>query len=528
MPAMNDTLLRDTALNDGPSMGHLLVTAIQRGGDAIAFIHEDRQISYRDFGRMLSRLVQALHARGLRQGDSIAALSANRPEAFIVTAASHLMGMRMTWISPVSSEEDHAYILADAGVKALFVDPVPFGERARRLCARTPGIAQCFGLGPLDGCEDILAALDAYEPGPLEPHARPQDDCVVVYTGGTTGRPKGVVHSHLVQVTMSITQMAEWDWPAELRFLALSPITHAAGAIIPTVLMRSGTFVTTAGFDADRFIDLVERHRITATFLVPTMVYVLLDHPRLPAARLDSLALIVYGAAAMLPGRLVEAMARFGPIFMQLYGQSEAPMAITVLRQRDHDPVNHPQRLASCGTPTSAVQLRLLDDAGREVSEGEVGEICLRGPLVTRGYLGKPEETAAAWRHGWLYSGDLARRDADGFLYIVDRSKDMVISGGFNVFPREIEDVLSRHPAVAGAAVIGVPDAKWGEAVKAVVVCKPGAQVAAAELIALVKQYKGAVYAPKTVDFVDALPVTGLGKLDKKALRALYRDRPAV
>ena len=513
----------DDALNDGPSMGHLIVTAVQRGGDAIAFIHDDLQISYRRFGHLLSCLVQALQARGLRQGDSIAALSANRPEAFLVTAASHLMGLRMTWISPVSSEEDHAYILADAGVKALFVDPAHFGERAQRLCGRIPAIEQLFGLGPLDGCEDILAALDSYTPGPLQPCARPQDDCIVVYTGGTTGRPKGVVHSHLVQVTMTITQMAEWDWPSDIRFLALSPITHAAGAIIPTVLLRSGTFVTTQGFEVERFIDLVERHRITATFLVPTMVYMLLDHPRLPAARLDSLALIVYGAAAMLPGRLVEAMARFGPVFMQLYGQSEAPMAITVLRQRDHDPVRHPQRLSSCGTPTSAVQLQLLDEAGLAVAEGEVGEICLRGPLVTRGYLGKPEETAAAWRHGWLYTGDLARRDADGFLYIVDRSKDMIISGGFNVFPREVEDVLSRHPGVASAAVIGVPDAKWGEAVKAVVVCKPGARVEAAELIALVKLHKGAVYAPKSVEFVDALPMTGLGKLDKKALRAQYR-----
>ena len=513
----------DDALNEGPSMGHLIVTAVQRGGDAIAFIHDDLQISYRRFGHLLSCLVQALQARGLRQGDSIAALSANRPEAFLVTAASHLMGLRMTWISPVSSEEDHAYILADAGVKALFVDPAHFGERAQRLCGRIPAIEQLFGLGPRDDCEDILAALDSYTPGPLQPYARPQDDCIVVYTGGTTGRPKGVVHSHLVQVTMTITQMAEWDWPNDIRFLALSPITHAAGAIIPTVLLRSGTFVTAQGFEVERFIDLVERHRITATFLVPTMVYMLLDHPRLPAARLDSLALIVYGAAAMLPGRLVEAMARFGPVFMQLYGQSEAPMAITVLRQRDHDPVRHPQRLSSCGTPTSAVQLQLLDEAGLAVVEGEVGEICLRGPLVTRGYLGKPEETASTWRHGWLYTGDLARRDADGFLYIVDRSKDMIISGGFNVFPREVEDVLSRHPGVASAAVIGVPDAKWGEAVKAVVVCKPGARVEAAELIALVKLHKGAVYAPKSIDFVDALPVTGLGKLDKKALRARYR-----
>ena len=512
--------------SNGPTLGDLMVTAIRRGGDRIAFIHDDTQISYRRFGEMLSCLIQALEARGIRQGDSIAVLSANRPEAFLVNAASYVMGLRVTLVSPVSSEDDHAYILADAGVTTLFVDPPNFGERARRLRERVPGIQQFFGLGPLEMGEDILAALAAYTPGPLKPRARPHDDCVLVYTGGTTGQPKGVVHSHLVQVTMTTAILAEWDWPRELRFLALSPITHAGGGMIPAVLLRSGTFVMTQGFEANRFMDVVERHRITATFLVPTMIYVLLDHPRLREARLDSLQLIVYGASAMLPGRLTEAINRFGPVFMQLYGQSEAPMMISVLRQADHDPERHPERLTSCGTPTVGVQLRLLDEAGNEVPEGEVGELCVRGPLVTGGYYNKPEETAAAWRHGWLYTGDMARCDADGFLHIVDRSKDMVISGGFNVFPREVEDVLSRHPGVAAAAVIGVPDPKWGEAVKAVVVLRPGVQVEADELIALVKHHKGAVYAPKTVDFVEALPVTGLGKLDKKALRARYSASP--
>jgi len=215
-------------------------------------------------------------------------------------------------------------------------------------------------------------------------------------------------------------------------------------------------------------------------------------------------------------------MKRFGPVFMQLYAQSEAPNTVTVLRQRDHDPERFAHRLASCGCPVAGNQVRLLDESGAEVAVGEVGEICVRGPLVMAGYWNKPEETAKAFRNGWLYTGDLARRDDDGFLYIVDRSKDMIISGGFNVYPREIEDVLTAHPAVAAAAVIGVPDEKWGEAVKAVVVLKSGAQAHAEELIALVRERKGVVYAPKSLDFADSLPVTGLGKPDKKALRARY------
>jgi fatty-acyl-CoA synthase len=317
-------------------------------------------------------------------------------------------------------------------------------------------------------------------------------------------------------------ELAEWDWPREVRFLAMTPITHAAGAMICAVMLRSGTFVMSKGFDANRFFELVERHRITSTFLVPTMIYVLLDHAGIDTADLSSLELVIYGASPMSPSRLIAAMKRFGPVFMQLYAQSEAPNTVTVLRQRDHDPERFAHRLASCGVPIAGNQVRLLDENGREVPVGEVGEICVRGPLVMAGYWNKPEETDKALRHGWLHTGDLARQDADGFLYIVDRSKDMIITGGFNVFPREIEDVLTTHPAVAAAGVIGVPDDKWGEAVKAVVVLKAGLQASAEELIALVREHKGVVHAPKSVDFVDSLPVTGLGKPDKKQLRARY------
>ena len=504
------------------SMGDLIVRAIQRGGDRIAFVLDEQQLSYRQFGELLSRFVQALKARGLKKGDAVAVLSSNRPEAFLGTAASYLMGLRITWMHPLGSEDDHAYLLEDSGVGTLFVDPGTFTERAHALKARLPSLNTVLGLGPSDFGDDILAEAARFAPAPLVAEAGPEDLCTLIYTGGTTGKPKGVVHTQRVHVTMVMAELAEWDWPAEVRFLAMTPITHAAGAMIVAVMLRSGTFVMNKGFDAERFFELVKRHRITATFLVPTMIYVLLDHPGLRAADLSSLQLIIYGASPMSPARLVEGMKVFGPVFMQLYGQSEAPNAVTVLRRIDHEPDAHPERLASCGRPIANSQVKLLDDDGNEVPAGEVGEICVRGPLVMKGYWNKPEETAKALRNGWLYTGDLARADADGFLYIVDRSKDMIISGGFNVYPREVEDVLTQHPAVAAAAVIGVPDGKWGEAVKAVVVLRAGASVSAEELIALVREAKGAVQAPKSVDFADSLPVTGLGKPDKKALRAKY------
>jgi fatty-acyl-CoA synthase len=261
--------------------------------------------------------------------------------------------------------------------------------------------------------------------------------------------------------------------------------------------------------------------------LVPVMLYILLDSPRATEADLSSLETIFYGASAISPTRLEEALTKWGPIFYQFYGQSEAPMTFTVLRKGEHDP-SVPGRLASCGRPVPWAHVTLLDDEDHPVAEGEAGEICVRSPLVMSGYWQRPEQTAEVFSGGWLHTGDIGRFDKDGYLTIVDRKKDMVVTGGFNVFPREIEDVLATHPAVAQAAVIGVPDDRWGEAVKAVIVLRPDAVATEEELITLVKNAKGSVQTPKSIDFVDQIPCSALGKPDKKALRATYwgdRDR---
>jgi fatty-acyl-CoA synthase len=508
-------------LYDGCTVGHLFRRAIERGGDRIAFVDDDMVLTYRQFGARLSGIVQALEARGLTRGDAVATLSDNRVDAYLVTAAANTMGVRSTAMHPLGSADDHAYILSDGGIGTLVFDPAAHGERARLLAERAPGL-QLLALGPSTLAPDLLADAASRPPAPLVPRAAPEDVANLTYTGGTSGRPKGVMTTHRVRVTMVMSELAEWDWPADPRFLAITPITHAAGAIVLPVLMRSGTVIVARGFEPARFAALVRAHRATMSFVVPTMLYRLLDDPALGDDALSSLEVVIYGASPIAPARLAEAVRRYGPRFMQLYGQTEAPNAITALRRADHDPVAHPERLASCGVPIGPIQVALLDEAGAEVPDGEVGEICVRGPLVMAGYWNRPEETEQAFRHGWLHTGDLARRDDAGYLYIVDRSKDMIVSGGFNVFPREVEDVLTTHPAVAAAGVIGVPDDTWGEAVKAVVVLRPGMHVEAAELIALVREAKGPVQAPKSVDFVASLPLTGLGKPDKKALRAKY------
>jgi len=507
------------AVFKGSSMGDLIVTAVQRGGDRDAFVLGDQRVTYRAMGQKLSQIMQVLDSLGLQRGDTLATLSSNRPEAYFISAVSYLLGLRVLWMNPMSSHADHCFQVEDAGVKLMFVDPAHFGDRALQIAQSLAQPAQLMGLDAWGEHDQLPARMAQFTPQPLVSRSHVDEECALIYTGGTTGKPKGVVHTHRVTVAMTMMQLADFDWPGTPRFLAMTPITHAAGALIPPVLMRSGTVIMHPGFDVKHFCTLVEKHQVNCTFMVPTMIYVLLDSPVRQDHDLRSLETVMYGAAPILPARLQEAMTELGPIFMQLYGQSEAPMAMTVLHKHEHDPVHFPQRLSSCGTPVIGIQLALLTDEGQPVKPGEVGEICVKGPLVMKGYWNRPEENAHSFRHGWFYSGDLARRDSDGYIYIVDRSKDMVITGGFNVYPREIEDVLASHPAVAAVAVVGVPHDKWGEAVHAVVVWRAGLSAPWAELSELVRAQKGAIHVPKVFHAVDQLLTTGLGKVDKKAIR---------
>jgi fatty-acyl-CoA synthase len=288
-----------------------------------------------------------------------------------------------------------------------------------------------------------------------------------------------------------------------------------------TTLLKQGTILIQPTFDPVKVMEAIEEHRITCMMLVPAMIYALLDHPRFGEFDLSSLETVFYGASAIAPARLKEAIEKIGPVFFQFYGQAEAPMTISVMRKAEHD-VSDLKRLASCGRPVPWLRVALLDGDLRPVPDGEPGEICVQGPLVMTGYRDNPELTAEAFRGGWLHTGDVAVRDPDGFLRIVDRTKDMIVSGGFNIYPRELEDILGEHPAVAQVAVIGVPHPKWGEAVKALVVTRPGATANPDELVAMVAERKGSYQAPKLIEFIPSIPQTPIGKPDKKALRAKY------
>jgi fatty-acyl-CoA synthase len=501
----------------------LLIHALSKHPDSVAVRIGERSMTAREMAEAVSRYAQALQAKGLGQGAQASMLSVNRPEVLFTMGANQVNATRSTPLHPMGSVDDQAYVLTDCGAEALIFDPDTFTDRARELAERVPAIKHFLALGPTEFGEDLTALAAGFEPQPLvAPPVDPEDLAGISYSGGTTGKPKGIMSSYRGGASMTQIQMSEWQWPeGETRFLICTPLSHAGAAFFTPTLLRGGSLTVLPGFDPEQFMRTVEEHRITATMLVPTMLYVLLDHPKFDQYDLSSLQTVFYGAAAMSPTRLKEAVERMGQIFFQFYGQAECPMTITVLRKEDHDPTNV-ARLASCGRPVPWLHVALLDDEGNEVPHGEPGEICVRGPLVMKGYLGKPEQTAEAFAHGWLHTGDVARADDEGFLYIVDRKKDMIVTGGFNVYPREVEDVISTHPGVSAVAVVGVPDDRWGEAVKAVVVPRPGVEVDPDELIELVKAHKGSVQAPKSVDFVDAIPLSALGKPDKKALRARY------
>ncbi|MCB0948655.1 MAG: fatty-acid--CoA ligase FadD8 [Mycobacterium sp.] len=515
--------------------GHLTVGALGRHRDSPVLFLGDTTLTGGELADRISQYIQAFEALGAGTGAAAGLLSLNRPEVLMIIGAGQTQGFRRTALHPLGSLDDHAYVLSDAGVGTLIIDPIPmFVERALGLVQKVPSLTQILTIGPvppeLAGGDvtavDLTAEAANYPPIPLVAADLPPDHIGgLTYTGGTTGKPKGVIGTTQSITTMTTVQLAEWEWPENPRFLMCTPLSHAGAAFFTPVIVKGGELIVLTKFDPAEVLRVIEEQQITATMLVPSMLYALMDHPDSHTRDLSSLETVYYGASAINPVRLAEAIKRFGPIFAQYYGQSEAPMVISYLSKKDHDE----KRLTSCGRPTLFARTALLGPDGAPVPQGEVGEICVSGPLLSGGYWNLPEETSKTFHDGWMHTGDLAREDSDGFWFIVDRTKDMIVTGGFNVFPREVEDVVAEHPSVAQVCVIGTPDEKWGEAVTAVVVLRPDVPSDAtaiatmtAEIKAAVKERKGSVQAPKQVLVVDSVPVTALGKPDKKAVRAQF------
>jgi long-chain acyl-CoA synthetase len=495
--------------------------------DAPALIAGDRTVTYAEFDARTSQVAQAMRAAGVRRGDRVAFLDRNSIEFFEVMfglAKLGAIGVPLNWRL---AAPELAQILADAGVRVIVVG-AEFADRIEAAldapADRITTVAAVVAIGEhprRPRYDDWLAAHPPTDPGE---RPAPDDVAVLAYTSGTTGTPKGVMLTHTNYLSKARRILGHWRFRDDTVSLAVMPLFHQAGfgwAMIglyvgcPTVVLRD--------VDPVAVLDSIERHRVTGMLVVPAVIQMLLRTPELDSVDLSSLRTLVYGASPISEDVLVKAMQRFDCEFLGVYGMTESTGSITQLDGADHDPVGRPGLLRSCGRPYPWVEVRVVGPDGRDVPDGEVGELWTRSAQNMAGYWNNPAATAAAITpDGWLRTGDAGRRDADGYLYLYDRVKDMIVSGAENVYPAEVENVLMSHPAVADVAVIGVPDERWGEAVKAIVVAAPGTAPTEAELIAFARTRLAGYKLPKSIDFVTELPRNPSGKLLKRQLREPY------
>ncbi|MBW0101928.1 AMP-binding protein, partial [Pseudonocardia sp. KRD291] len=494
------------------SLTYYLDKGASLGRDAPCLTLDGVSLSYGDVVDLSHSVARALRRSGVRPGDKVGILSANDPTAFSCVFGIARAGAVWCPINPRNGAAENRELLELFDCAALIFQPA-FDGLVAEIAPSLPELRTLVRLGPGPagpGSDDApsgsvefgswLAA--AADDGPAE--AAPPDDVVaLVGTGGTTGRPKGVMLTDRNLEAMSAITLMSYPFDGRPVYLALAPLTHAAGVLCFPVTALGGEVVVMAKPDVGAFLALAQRHRVTHTFLPPTLIYMVLGHESLDSTDLSALQCFWYGAAPMSAVRLEEALERIGPM-AQLFGQSEAPMMVSTMSPAQHrraDGSAAVERLSSAGRPSPLVSVAIMDDDGNLLPTGERGEIVIRGSLVMAGYYRNPDATAEVSAHGWHHTGDIGYLDAENFLFIVDRAKDMVITGGFNVYSAEVEQALMAHDAVRDCAVVGLPDDKWGERVTAVVQRQPGATVGAHELTAFVKERIGSVKAPKQVEF---------------------------
>jgi acyl-CoA synthetase (AMP-forming)/AMP-acid ligase II len=504
------------------SLTAYLDKGVSLGAEAPCLTMAGRSMSYGEVQAFSWSVARALTRSGVRPGDPVAVLSGNDPTAFACVFGIARAGAVWCPVNPRNEAAENRELLHLFGCTALLYR-ASYASLVEGIRRDLPALVTLVCLDSADTGDPSLAEWLAGAEGVFEDVPPPDDVVALVGTGGTTGRPKGVRLTDRNLETMSAITLMSYPFTGRPVYLALAPLTHAAGVLCFPVMALGGEIVVMPAPDLGEFLALTERHRVTHAFLPPTLVYMLLDRPELDATDLSSLQCLWYGAAPMSADRLAEAVTRIGPVFGQLFGQSEAPMMISTMAPADHvhaDGSLARERFGSAGRPAPLVTVGVMDDAGRLLGPGERGEVVVRSSLVMAGYHRDPQATAEASRFGWHHTGDIGYLDADGWLFLVDRAKDMIISGGFNVYSAEVEQALMAHPAVQDCAVVGLPDAKWGERVVAVVQVRQAADVDPAEVRAFVKARIGGVKAPKEVLVWDDLPRSKVGKVVKPEIRA--------
>jgi len=514
------------------NMGEVLRRTASRVPHKPALVMGERSVTYDQFNRRVNRLADSFLKLGLTKGDRVAVLTHNSIEYFEIYLALGKAGGVMVPVNNLLRARELSQLAAYIRPRFLIYES-EFADSVQSVFKAGDGPDFMIPIGgdmagPGIDYEALIAGGSDREPKVV---VRGEDVMSIFLTSGTTGRPKGAVRTHHHNCLNAYAAAVEVGLRPDDRVLLLFPFYHITFEDRFCHLLRGNTIVIRreGNFRPAEVLELLSRHRITICQFVPTMINSLLAEPDIESYDLDALRLIMYAAAPMPVELLKRALGRFRAGFMQFYGQTETGPLTTILRPEEHRLEGTPaelEKLGSCGRPALHFEARVVDEAGRDVPPGAVGELAVRGEAMIREYWALPQETAATLKDGWLHTGDFARLDDEGFIYIVDRKHDMIISGGKNIYPREIEEVLYQHPAVLEATVIGVPDEHWGESVKAIVVLKEGARADEPELIDLCQASLASYKKPRTVEFRDALPKSSTGKILKREVREpFWKDR---
>jgi long-chain acyl-CoA synthetase len=497
-----------------------------------ALLHGDECVSYREFHDRALAIGGKLLALGLKAGDRVAFCLANSPRILETIYGCFAANLVVVPINARLHPREMAYIVANSGATVL-IHSAEFNDGIVEQLGEFHGLRHRFCAGPAPGAAgagaarfEALLAADSRLAAPAQ--AAPTDPCWLFYTSGTTGRPKGAVWTHRVVKCIVMNYLADVHniQPGDV-VLHAAPMSHGSGIVALPAVARAATnaVLESKSFEPDALFGAIERLKVShIAFLAPTQIIKMLEEFKPGRYDLSSLQAICYGGAPIYVEHLRSAIKAFGPVFAQIYGQGEAPITITGLNAAAHARLleaNDP-RIGSAGTIRTDVEAHCVDENDRPLPAGQAGEIVVRGDVVMQGYWNNPEATAETMRNGWLHTGDIGLFDENGYLFLLDRAKDMIISGGNNVYPREVEEVIVQHPAVATAVVFGIPHEYWGEAVHALVVLEPGARATAAEIIEHCGRHLAGYKKPKDVEFTSALPVSGYGKVMRREIREKY------
>lgn len=499
--------------------------------DQTAFVWGGRRVTHAEHHVRASKLANALRRLGMRRQDRVGILSQNCLEFQEVYSACEISGFICATVNWRLAVPEMVYIVNDGAPKVLVFEAA-YAEAVLAMRPQLKSVEHYVCIGSRErpdldfalDYDELVASGDAVGV-PFRP--QPDDIAFLIYTSGTTGRPKGVMLGQAGQVAAAeILGSDQRNTPAD-RLLIMMPLFHIGAKIIQLAQhWRAGAVVVQKGFDPQAIVECIERERITVTHMAPTMIQTLLESPAIDGADLSSLRMIVYAAAPMPIPVLKKGLKLLGPVFQQQFGQTEGIGTTLLAHQHRPDGTERDREiLTSVGQVSPRVNIRIVDDNGDDLPTGEVGEILLTSSGVMKGYWNNTAATIETLRDGWVHTGDMGRLDEEGYLYLVDRKKDMIISGGENIYSREVEEAVVTHYAVSEVAVIGVPDEKWGEAVMAVVVLRNGAEAAAADIIEHCRTLIASYKKPRHVVFVDEIVKLPSGKIDKVRLRKLYGDR---